>query len=57
MIISYNEQLIGMSDENFEAMAAQMASGMVLNETKKKLLRTRSLKPIEKLMFTVIQIY
>lgn len=35
----YNKQLLELSDENFEAMASQMASGMVLNEGKKEIIK------------------
>lgn len=35
----YNKQLLEMSSENFEAMASQMASGMVLNEEKKLIIK------------------
>ncbi|REE08439.1 pimeloyl-ACP methyl ester carboxylesterase [Winogradskyella pacifica] len=35
----YNKQLLDMSDENFEAMATQMASGMVINESKKEIIK------------------
>lgn len=35
----YNKQLFEMSSENFEAMASQMASGMVLNEEKKLIIK------------------
>ncbi|WP_179021489.1 alpha/beta fold hydrolase [Winogradskyella forsetii] len=35
----YNKRLLEMNDENFEAMATQMASGMTLNEGKKQVIK------------------
>ncbi|WP_400075860.1 alpha/beta fold hydrolase [Winogradskyella sp. R77965] len=35
----YNKQMLSMSSEDFEAVAIQMASGMVLNEEKKQVIK------------------
>ncbi|WP_282042280.1 alpha/beta fold hydrolase [Winogradskyella flava] len=35
----YNKQMLSMSDQDFEVMASQMASGMVLNEEKKQVIK------------------